>query len=336
MDFNSTRIITDSHSVQNSNRNGTFQFHSSTNLNVSRNTTFQGISHGTYSLMVTVLVTNAIGVPANLLMLAAIVTYQPLRRSKGVALLIQCVVIDILLSAIVGPISSIILLLGPRHALPPMFCRLGYSLINYTIHPASLYAMAFTAVQRLCATLFPLAYRRLFTKKSIAAMILLPWLIAFTLSAFPAAAYQVQIVRSPPREVVSLVPVVSNGKTMLAYITMSIYLPTCVTCVAYVTLLLRSWLLLSLEKQNDGNNKGKLHSLQHRLGITRGLFLSFLWHCLAIYPFALMVTFFPEILSTSSLTGTLFRWMTLSFATMNPVSIKPTTYTQIYPFLGKC
>ncbi|GAU97208.1 hypothetical protein RvY_08547 [Ramazzottius varieornatus] len=333
MDLNSTLTITDGHPVQNPNRNGTFLFHSSTNLNVSSNTTFQGVSQSTYSLMVTVLVTNAIGVPANLLMLAAIVTYQPLRRSKGVALLIQCVVIDILLSAIVGPISSIILLLGPRHALPPMFCRLGYSLINYTIHPASLYAMALTAVQRLCATLFPLTYRRLFTRKSIAAMILLPRLIAFTLSAFPAAAYQVQMVRSPATGGCFLVPVVSNGKTMLVYITMSIYLPTSVTCDAYVILLLRSWLLLRREKQNAGNNKGKLHSLQHRLGITRGLFLSFLWHCLAIYPFALMVTFFPEILSTSSLIGALFRWMTLSFATMNPVSTKP--ITQIHHFRGE-
>ena len=91
------------------------------------------------------------------------------------------------------------------------------------------------------------------------------------------------------------------------------YLPTGLIGISYVTVLGKT--------SFDVYHRRGSRSLRRRLEISRMWFLSFLWHCITIYPAAILVTVFLKELIKNFELQLRIKWLGSSFSAVNPVSV---------------
>ncbi|OQV23088.1 hypothetical protein BV898_03133 [Hypsibius exemplaris] len=254
-----------------------------------------------------VLLTNAAGAIANVILLLAMAVYGPLRKSMSSVLLIQCIAIDLYATTIAVPLTVIPVYLGPKLQLSSTFCKFT-PLFIYLAYSCGMYAEAVVAVHRLIATLIPQRFHFFKKKSSIICLLVIPWLIAVTHAMFPTLGLGSKFVPGSR----GCIPIqTGNSALVLASLVVGYYLPTVIIGVCYIIVLGKTG--FDLRARNGS------HSLRRRFEISRTLFLSFLWHCLTIYPPIIAKSTFKTQFTTDLGFQLAIMWLGNSFCAINPV-----------------
>ena len=281
-----------------------------TNLNTTtmRSTTASQNTE-TLTVYVAILLTNIFGAAANIILLLAMVRFPELRKSSGSALIMHCIIIDLYTTVVAVPSMIITSRIKAVYNLPESACK-DQSLYLYIAYSATMYASCVVALHRLVATILPRHFSFLTKKSAIITMILLPWVVAFSINIFPALQIGVKIIKSPSGgcEVVAIKASSLLWSTVFGY-----YLPTGLIGISYVIVLGKT--------SYDVYHRRGSRSLRRRLEISRMLFVSFLWHCITIYPAAILVSvFLKEIIKHLQLQLAI-KWLGSSFSAVNPVGV---------------
>ncbi|OQV17506.1 hypothetical protein BV898_08439 [Hypsibius exemplaris] len=260
-----------------------------------------------------VLATNVFGTVANAILLLVLTAHRPLRQSASCALIVHCIIIDLYSTAVVVPVLTVPVYLGPAFPLPRDFCRFQ-PLIIYSSYAASMYASCVLALHRLLATLIPHRFHVLTGRRPLTAMIIFPWVVALAINIFPTVETGIRTVRSPLSGGCTFTAVEgwSNQQVFLLLSTLGYYLPTGLMGVSYTVILVKSCRDLRRRKR-------KSRALLRRIDISRTLCLSFFWHCFTIYPGIIALAFFAQEYA-GSFTGQLWiKWLGSSFSAINPI-----------------
>lgn len=259
-----------------------------------------------------ILTTNALGTVANIILLLSLFLHRPLRRSSSSLLIAHCIITDIFTTAVVVPITDIPVYLGPGHRLPRHWCTYQ-SLYLYAVYPAGMWAACLLALHRFIATVWP-QYLPVFQRRTVVVcMLIAPWVLSFAINILPAVEQGYKM--APSHTLGGCLAVMTGSSTavyVLGYLVFSLYVPTFLTGLLYAVILVKSHI-------DPRRNRSRI--LRRRASISKTLFLSFVWHCVTIYPSIVLITFFRATFSSSL---TLQLWMRLpanSFSAFNPVRV---------------
>ncbi|OQV19450.1 hypothetical protein BV898_06441 [Hypsibius exemplaris] len=254
------------------------------------------------------LLTNAFGTVANILLLLAIAIHRPLRKTVSHILIAHCLVLD-LASTIVSVPASVVQVYLPPH-LPAYFCRYE-GLLVYGVNMAISWATTVIALQRLAAALLHRHFKTFMTTRGfLRAMLLFPWLVTAILVVFTTTETGLKIARLGAGNCV-IVSASNSSTPVFVYTVFSRYLPTVLDGVSYLVVLTKTC--------GDLRRRPGSHSLQRRLELSRMLFLSFLWRCCTVYPSTVAISFFPAEYARNfaAQMATAFLWF--SFGAIDPI-----------------
>ena len=263
----------------------------------------------TLAVFVAIIVTNALGSVANFLLLLAMIRCPPLRKSSNSPLIMHCIAIDLYTTLVAAPSVIIPFYLGPTYPLPESVCRYQ-ALYMYTAFCAGMVASCVVALHRLMATILPRHFHILTKQLAIVFVILLPWIVTIVIYIFPTLQIGTKIVRSPTSG--GCVVIALKSSSLLVSTIFGYYLPTALMGVSYVIVLGKTSFEVYRKKTSQ--------SLRRRLEISRMLFVSFLWHCLTVYPSVIIMTFFLKELIANYQLQLAVKWLGNSFSAVNPVS----------------
>ena len=99
----------------------------------------------------------------------------------------------------------------------------------------------------------------------------------------------------------------------LFYTVFSYYVPTVTMGFAYAIVLTRTY------RELRRRGKSASSALKRRFEITRTLFFSFMWLCIAVYPINIVASLAPREFGTNLSLQLALRWLSTSFGCMNPV-----------------
>ncbi|OQV23640.1 hypothetical protein BV898_02383 [Hypsibius exemplaris] len=128
---------------------------------------------------------NVFGAIANGLLLAATLTYRPLRNSTACILLAHCILVDLFITLCTEPGLILVTYFGPDY-IPPNFCQawggimFGFVFVDNWSHTV-------LAINRFIAAIFPHQYKQVTTKRTLVMAVVFPWLISILLNFFPTA-----------------------------------------------------------------------------------------------------------------------------------------------------
>ena len=260
------------------------------------------------AVFIVVILTNFCGACLNILLLLAMIRSPQLRKSSSSALIMHCIIID-LYSTIVGiPASAITSQIGRDHRLPESACRYQ-TLYIYMPVSANMYAACVVALHRLIATILPRHFTLLTRKSAMIVMIVFPWIVAFTINIFPVLQIGIKMLPSPDGKSCSIVLI--NKSAVFLSTLFGYYIPTVLIGVSYVVVLGRTGY--------DAYRKRTSRSLRRRLEISRMLFVSFLWHCITVYPPAILLTVYLKEFAANYHLQLAIKWLSCSFSAVNPV-----------------
>ncbi|OQV23087.1 hypothetical protein BV898_03132 [Hypsibius exemplaris] len=259
--------------------------------------------------LLAVLLTNAAGAIANVILLLAMAIHRPLRKSSSCVLIAQCIVIDLYVTTVAVPLTAVPFYMGSKAKLSANFCRYE-TLFLYLAYSCGMYAEAVVAVHRLIATVLPQHFALFKRRSSIIGMLLLPWCISVTHAIFPTLGIGSRVIPSSRGGGCLVIPSGSHASFM-ALVGVGYYFPTVVIGLSYIIVLVKT--LIDLRKRKSSR------SLRRRLEISRTLFLSFLWHCLTVYPPLIVMGSFPEHFYKNLALQLAIMWLGNSFSAINPV-----------------
>ncbi|OQV12495.1 hypothetical protein BV898_13221 [Hypsibius exemplaris] len=262
------------------------------------------------SWLVGLILTNAFGTVANTVLLLVMFVHKSLRRSSSCSLIVHCITIDLYLAAVVQPIFSIPIYLGPLHRLPRYFCQFQ-PLSVYSVYTAGMYASSNLAIHRLFATVWPQKFTVLTGKPVLVGLIVSPWILALGVNIFPTLELGIAMGRNPDSGACQFVETGLGQYPLLISTLFAVYIPTAVTGVCY---------LLIMAKTYGEVREKKGRYVQRRLEISRTLFLSFVWHCLTMYPPSVVMAFYADDYAGHFALQLGMHWLIMSFSAMNPVN----------------
>ncbi|OQV24799.1 hypothetical protein BV898_01391 [Hypsibius exemplaris] len=253
----------------------------------------------------------SVGTVANILLLLAIAIHKPLRKSSSSALIAHCIAIDLYTTAVTVPTSTIPVYLGPGYYLPRDFCKYQPLFVVF-VYPAGMYATCVVAIHRLIATLLPQFFPRFTKRRVIVILILIPWIMAMASDAFPTAGIGLTMQRLNATGSCSYVASGSNWYSVLVFTLVTTYIPTAIMGVSYLMVFVKTFLDIRFRTANGPG-------IRRRLEISRTLFLSFIRHCISLYPLNILIAFFAKEFSANFGFQLGMRWLLNSFAAINPV-----------------
>ncbi|OWA54327.1 hypothetical protein BV898_18735 [Hypsibius exemplaris] len=256
---------------------------------------------------------NFAGALANILLLLVMTVYKPLRQSSSCALLVHCIVIDLYQTVVAVPAQIIPVYMGPTHSLPTFYCR-TLPLLVFSTSWASMHASCALAMHRLVATVLPHRYAAFTKRSSLALMILVPWVLSLCIAMFPTVEYGMKVVVSPVNGGCTTVAV-GTQTVFTMYTVIGTYLPTVVIGLCYMGILLKSL----MEMHDSSRSTSQATALRRRSEISLTLFVSFLWHCITLYPMMIAVTFYPGVYSRNVQLQLALKGMINVFSAVNPV-----------------
>ncbi|OQV16306.1 hypothetical protein BV898_09614 [Hypsibius exemplaris] len=255
-----------------------------------------------------VMTTNTVGIFANILLLLAVIVHKPLRRSSSSALIIHCIAIDLYTTTVSVPSTTIPFYLGPTHQLPKDFCKYQ-PYIAYLAWVCGMDASSLLSLHRFVAALFPNQFPRFRKTAAIAGLIAAPWIASILINLFPTLEMGSRFIAS---SVGGCTFVAGRGpSTVVTYMALGYYLPTAVMGLNYTIVLTKTML--------DVRRRPRSPALRRRLEITRTLWLSFVWHCMTIYPPAILTSTFPVLYASNRGFKMFLKWLGGSYSAINPV-----------------
>ncbi|OQV25461.1 hypothetical protein BV898_00402 [Hypsibius exemplaris] len=260
------------------------------------------------------LLTCLFGAIANVILLVVTIFYKKIRNSASSALIVHCTALDLYMSTVVAPVNSILAYLGPKQYLPYMFCRF-FALGFYSFYYLHVWAGCCLAFQRFMATWFPIEFHRFTTRRSLAVMIALPWVLTMMMVLFPSLEIGTKTAASNYSGGCTLV---DAGHGTSVFYTFTLYLPSAMIGVFYIMILGRTLMVLRGKVLLPANSKIAF-ALKRRLEISKTLFVSFLWFCVSMYPLTLAVTYFPRLFGTDLALHLITRYLVVSYSCLNPL-----------------
>lgn len=260
------------------------------------------------SWIVADLLSNSVGAVVNLILLLAFVIHAPLRHSSSFALIVHCVIIDLYTCTVAVPVGAIYLYLGAEYPRSREFCRY-LPLWVYLIYPCEAWSTLFLALHRLAAALTPQHFAKLKTRPIITAMIVAPWcttLCIVSWQTLPGSQYTMV-----PGEAGGCVYFIGDRRAAFLSSLFGTYLPTALTGASYAIFLVKTF--------HDLQRREGSPALQRRMEISRTLMLSFLWHCVALYPAVIVVSVFSSAYNSNPALRLGIRWLLDSLSALNPV-----------------
>ena len=219
---------------------------------------------------------------------------------------------------------SVIFLLGPSYKLRPNFYRF-YAIFGLIPSGVGLYVYAncALAIQRLIAVLFPHQYRRFVTPIATRCFIIIPWVISMLMHSFLATGViNFSVIQSKERTIEHCFIRSSDDRKGIAvsmYIVTQMHIPLRTIGIAYSVLLIKTVIELRREKKKP-YNVVRIDMLRRRLDISRGLFVSFLWHIVGTYQLIYTSGVIPpDTLQRLSKIRPFLRVLAASYSALNPV-----------------
>ncbi|OQV16368.1 hypothetical protein BV898_09513 [Hypsibius exemplaris] len=275
-------------------------------------TTINALSHNSELLgfLIAVVLTNAAGTLANIILLVAIFTHRPLRKSSSWLLIVHCIAVDLYTTIVAVPAITVPFYLGPAFPLPEAVCTYQtlYANIAYT---AGMYATCVLSIHRLVAVVLPKHFRFFTTTSALLGILTVAWTVTVLVNLFTALGMGSRMVHSSASGGCVILP---TGKSLVP-LTLSTaagyYFPTSLTGLCYVIIFVKTMVDIY------GRKSSRLQ--RRRLEISRTLFLSFLWHCITVYPAVIILTFFPKAFAASFPLQLAIKWLGNSYSALNPV-----------------
>ncbi|OWA50192.1 hypothetical protein BV898_14717 [Hypsibius exemplaris] len=262
--------------------------------------------------LTTILSVNFFGTIFNVLLLFVMAFHPPLRRSSSYALIVHCILIDLYITAVSVPMSTVPTFLGPTYQLPEYYCLFKVMFV-YASYAASINASCLLAIQRLIAAVSPKYTEILSRKPALFFMLLIPWCVAIFVDIIPAFGFGVRLAHVNSWVAGSCIYVSSSDRPygLIVYAVVAYFLPTVVMTVSYVLVLVKTRRALRRKRSS--------RLLQRRLEISRTLCLSCVWHCLTIYPGTIINNLSAEKYVANVALQLSVRWFANSFSAINPV-----------------
>ena len=140
-----------------------------------------------------------------------------------------------------------------------------------------------------------------------------PWLATVAINFFPIAEWGLHVVRSSASGGCIFVTTAgSSGYGLLFYTVFSTYFPSGVMGICYLV-------ILAVIYDEMHRKRRRSRSLRRRCEISQTLFLSFVWHCVTMYPGIVSTAFFPKQFAENVPFQLGMRWLANSFSGVNPV-----------------
>ncbi|OQV22713.1 hypothetical protein BV898_03542 [Hypsibius exemplaris] len=254
------------------------------------------------------ILTCGIGAIANVILLLVILFHQPLRQSSSSMLIAHSILIDLYTCPIAVSVGAIPTYLGPDYPRSEIYCRFA-PLWVYLVYPAEAWATMLLAIHRLAASLSPFQFAKLKTRRAIFILVALPWCATLSIVAWqvrPTAKY-----RMIPGTAGGCVYQIGDPQAAFLSTLFGTYLPTAVAGFCYLSFLVKTvW---------DSQKRGQSLRVKQRLEISRTLMLSFVWHCVALYPVMIVVTTFSGAYNTLPQLRFGMKWLLDSLCALNPV-----------------
>ena len=268
-----------------------------------------------FAVFIGIMVTNFFGSAANIILLLAMIRCPPLRKSSSSALIMHCIIIDLCTTLLAMPSMMITSQIGAVYNLPETACKFQ-SLYVYIVFPLNMYASCILAIHRLIATIFPRKFDYFTKKPAIIFMIIFPWIVAFIIDVFPAFQIGSKVVKNLSGSGGCIV-ITTKRFSLIVSTIFGYYVPTILIGVSYVIVLCKTKYAVHRRRTS--------RSLRRRLEISRMLFVSFLWHCITIYPAMVFVTLFLKQFTEYQSLQLAIKWLGSSFSAVNPVRFSHST-----------
>lgn len=255
------------------------------------------------------LATSGFGVVSNVVLLLAAIQYRALRTTSSWPLIVHCIVLNLITTAVGTPLTAIPYVIKPDMFFPANYCMYQQVFVygSYVVFNAAEGALA---LHLLAAALSPTAYRVLSTNWSLACLLVCPWMLSVALNIM------LMTTKEAVREVKfgSCVLIKTGKQPVIATVfnAVAVYSLTTVTGTFYVIVIAAT--LLKMRKRRPSL------FLKRRLGMAIGQFVSFLWHCFASFVVTLVLALDRDTYFNNVHYQFGFRWLYLSFGALNPVS----------------
>ncbi|OQV26141.1 hypothetical protein BV898_00263 [Hypsibius exemplaris] len=251
-----------------------------------------------------------IGTLFNILCLAAIFTYPPLRH-RGSILVANFVLVNLLLSATVYPISLVALSCHYYCYLPDNNCNWAYYF--YFILQSLTWQECFLALNRFVAIVLPHEYHYVSSTKATFAFIFLGYFIPLILNLSPAGSSVPTYTETAP---FGGCLYNQNGNPIFrdTHAIVGVYLPMTVVGLSYCAIFVR----VGISRYDAGGAKLS-SSMQRRLTLAKMLFASFIWYCLTYLPQPILTAAFPSIYFIYPATYFYARWALFMGAGANAI-----------------
>ena len=227
---------------------------------------------------------------SNIICLIAICTSRKLRH-RGTVLVANLVVVCILLSLTVYPISTITTLYVQYLPLSRHFCDWSFY-YYFTVH-AFVWHECLLSLNRFIAIIVPHSYRAISSRNSLMFTIATGYLISFAINSYGFRTNPHLYVFSLPFGTCRINPKIKNSFFSIQS-SLGVYLPMSVVGISYLIIFISIY--VNNHRIRSGPQRVGPRTVQaKRVRLARMLFVSFLWNTLSYMPQPVITSFFSDL-----------------------------------------
>ncbi|OWA54011.1 hypothetical protein BV898_18434 [Hypsibius exemplaris] len=287
--------------------NLTQNFEASLNLTARQNIFFQ---HYFVHFMLYLVIGSClclVGLVSSVACFIAVLTFPPLKRSTN-HLVANLVVINIVLSATVYPVTIVSIIHRQYAELPVKFC--DWTVYTFFVLNSLIWQESLVAVNRFVAIIYPHRYSAFSGKKGVACTIISGYAIPFCLSLYPLTAHAPVYVSSPPFGSCRYDP---RGKGLYAAFNsvLGSYVPMALTGVCYFIIFASSFIKRHRTVTVQLPALGPPSTQARRFRVAVMLCVSFLWSLLGYLPQPVITAFYKDLYTRYPATFFLARYASL-------------------------
>lgn len=261
------------------------------------------------------LAVNLVGALLNSVLLAATLTYRPLRTSSSCVLLAHCIINDMIMNFISNPGSVLASYIGAVSISQP-FCR-GWGPFRFVTLYANNWVHTVLAINRFVAVVLPNRYKHIITKKMLVSGVVFPWVISVMLISFPMAQFRMSFESWRAWAGGCIIAQADRSRTAILPI-FGALLPCGVIGVSYLLVLVTA--KKALRTRVGVEQPLEMRNMLNRYETSKILFLCFIWYVISYFVgsvFADLVAAQPTRITP--LINLTFKGVQVAGSSVNPV-----------------
>lgn len=235
------------------------------------------------------LAVNLVGALLNSILLAATLTYRPLRTSSSCVLLAHCIINDMIMNFISNPGAVLASYIGAVSISQP-FCR-GWGPFRFVTLYANNWVHTVLAINRFVAVVLPNRYKHIITKKMLVSGVVFPWVISVMLISFPMAQYQISFESSGGWAGGFIIAEADRSRAAILPI-FGVLIPCGVIGVSYVVVLITA--KMALRVRVGIAQPLEMRTLKSRYETSKILLICFIWFVISYFAGSVFANLIPK------------------------------------------